>query len=115
MIDYYDFGVMVIKGKRYTRDLIVFADAVFDGWWRREGHRVFLNDLDRILNCNPLPEILVIGTGYDGLVEVMPEVEETLRTKGIKLIVQPTREAYKTFNKLLGSGKNVAGAFHLTC
>lgn len=106
---------MVIKGKRYTSDLMVFADVVFDGWWRREGHRVFVDDLSRILNRDPPPEIIVVGTGYDGLVRVMPEVEEALRIKGIKLIVQPTREAYKTFNKLFNSGKSVAGAFHLTC
>ncbi|MEM2815961.1 MAG: Mth938-like domain-containing protein [Candidatus Bathyarchaeia archaeon] len=115
MIEYYDFGVMVVKGKRYTRDLIVFADAVFDGWWRREGHKVFVSDLRHVLDHDPPPEILVIGTGYNGLVEVMPEVKETLRTKGIEIIAQPSREAYKTFNKLLSSGRNVAGAFHLTC
>jgi hypothetical protein len=57
----------------------------------------------------------VVGTGYSGLVKVLPEVEEALKERGIKLIAQSTREAYKTFNELLKAGKRVAGAFHLTC
>ena len=115
MIDSYDFGVMVIDGKRYTSDVIVFPDKVMSGWWRREGHRIYVEDLKKILSHKPPPEVLVVGTGYSGLVKVMPEVEEALKAMGIRLIVQPTSEAYKTFNDFLKAGKVVVGAFHLTC
>ncbi len=115
MIDSYDFGVMVVGGRKYTSDVIVFPEKVIDGWWRREGHKIYVEDLKEVFNCKPLPEVLVIGTGYYGFVEVMPEVENTLKAHGVKLVIQPTREAYKTFNKLLKSGKRVSGAFHLTC
>ncbi len=115
MINSYNFGVMVIDGKRYTSDLIVLPERVIDGWWRREGHKIYTEDLKEVLDCKPPPEILVIGTGYFGLVKVTPEVEKSLKAHGIKLIIQPTAEAYKTFNRLLSSGKRVAGAFHLTC
>jgi hypothetical protein len=106
---------MVIKGKRYTSDVIVFPEKVMGGWWRREGHRIYVEDLMEILSHTPLPEVLVVGTGYSGLVKVMPEVENVLKARGIKLMVQPTGEAYKTFNELLRSNRLVAGAFHLTC
>ena len=33
----------------------------------------------------------------------------------IKVIVEKTSKAAKTFNRLYGRGKDVAGAFHLTC
>lgn len=115
MIDSYDFGVMVIRGKRYMSDVIVFPEKVIDGWWRREGHRIYVEDLREIFSHTPLPEVLVVGTGYSGLVKVMPEVENALKARGIKLIVQSTREAYKTFNQLLRSSRLIAGAFHLTC
>ncbi|MEM2250375.1 MAG: Mth938-like domain-containing protein [Candidatus Bathyarchaeia archaeon] len=115
MIDSYDFGVMVIDGKRYTGDVIVFPDKVMSGWWRKEGHRIYIEDLKEVFSYKPLPEVLVVGTGYSGLVKVMPEVNEALKERGIKLIAQPTGEAYKTFNELLKTGKLVAGAFHLTC
>jgi hypothetical protein len=45
----------------------------------------------------------------------MAEVNGALKERGIKLIAQPTGEAYKTFNELLKAGKAVVGAFHLTC
>jgi hypothetical protein len=115
MIDSYDFGVIVVKEKRYTSDLIVFPEKVVDKWWRKEGHKIYVEDLKEIFSHAPPPEVLVIGTGYYSLVKVMPEVEKALETRGIKLIVQPTGEAYKMFNMLLKSNRFVAGAFHLTC
>ena len=115
MIEAYDFGVMVVDGKRYTSDLIVFPGKVLSGWWRREGHQICVEDLREVLSATPAPEVLVVGTGYSGLVRVLPEVEKALKERGIKLIAQPTREAYKTFNELLKAGKRVVGAFHLTC
>ncbi|MEM3703192.1 MAG: MTH938/NDUFAF3 family protein [Candidatus Bathyarchaeia archaeon] len=115
MIESYDFGVMVINGKRYTSDVIVFPNEVISGWWRKEGHKIYVGDLKKILSHEPPIEVLVVGAGYSGLVKVMPEVENTLKERGVKLIVQLTGEAYKTFNELLRVKKVVAGAFHLTC
>lgn len=115
MINSYDFGVMVINGKRYTSDVIVFPERVVDGWWRREGHRVYIEDLKEIFKHEPKPEVLVVGTGYYGLVKISPEVPKALKSNRIVLVAQPTREAYQTFNKLLKSDKQVVGAFHLTC
>lgn len=115
MIEHYDFGFIVIDGKRFTSDVIVFPERVVDGWWRKEGHKLHIEDLRVVLNSEPKLQILVVGTGYNGLLKVSPEVNETLKAHGIELIVQPTKEATQTFNKLLNSGKRVAGAFHLTC
>lgn len=115
LIDSYDFGVIAVKGKRYTSDVIVFPEKVADKWWRKEGHRIYVEDLKEIFSHSPHPEVLVVGTGYYGLVKVMPEAEKALEMRGVKLIIQPTGEAYKTFNELLKSNRPVAGAFHLTC
>lgn len=59
--------------------------------------------------------MLVVGTGYYGLVKISPEVKGALQSQGIELTAQPTKEACQTFDKLLKSNKRVAGAFHLTC
>ncbi|MEM3601315.1 MAG: Mth938-like domain-containing protein [Candidatus Bathyarchaeia archaeon] len=115
LIESYDFGLIVINGKQYRSDVIVFPERVIEGWWRKEGHRIHLEDLREVLNCKPIPEVLVIGTGYSGLVRVNPEVESALKSMGIKLLKQPTKEACKTFNELLKAGRRVAGAFHITC
>ena len=115
MIESYDFGLIVIKARRYTSDIIVFPEQVIEGWWRKEGHRIYVEDLKEILNHEPRPEVLVVGTGYYGIVKISPDVETVLKSQRIELVVQPTKEACQTFNKLLKSNKRVAGAFHLTC
>ena len=123
LIDSYEFGAIVINGRRYTSDVIVFPERVIDDWWRKEGHRLRVEDLEEILEHKPKPEVLVVGTGYYGLVKVSPEVENTLKSHGIELVAQPTRKACQTFNKLLkrnllvskSSRKVIVGAFHLTC
>jgi hypothetical protein len=115
LIESYDFGVAVINGRRYTSDVIAFPERVIDRWWRKEGHRLCLEDLKEILEHKPQPEVLVVGTGYYGAMKVSPDVEKTLKSQGIELVVQPTREACQTFNEHLKSSRRVAGAFHLTC
>lgn len=47
--------------------------------------------------------------------KVTEEVRSKLRSIGIEVIVQPTKQACQTFNKLLESGRRVVAAFHLTC
>jgi len=112
MIDSYDFGKIVINRKRYTTDLIVFPDRVKDGWWRKEGHSLHVKDLEEALRGDP--EVLIVGTGYSGLMEIPAETREYVKSKGIELIAQKTAEACKTFNRLVKSRKVVA-ALHLTC
>ena len=115
MIESYDFGLIVIKARKYTSDVIVFPERVIELWWRKEGHRIYVEDLKEILDREPRPEVLVVGTGYYGIVKISPEVETVLKSQGIELVAQPTKEACQTFNKLLKSNRRVAGAFHLAC
>ena len=46
MIESYKFGAIVINGKKYTSDIIVFPEHVIDGWWRKEGHRLHVEDIE---------------------------------------------------------------------
>jgi len=113
VIDSYDFGQIIINGRRYTSDVIVFPDRVKADWWRKEGHQLCVEDIEEALKEKL--DVLVVGTGYSGLVKVLPETERYVRSMGVELIVQRTGEAYKTFNRLVQSGKRVAAALHLTC
>ena len=112
MIDSYDFGRIVVNGKRYNSDLIIFPDKVRDGWRRKKGHRLHVEDLKDILEAKP--EVLVVGTGYSGLMTVPSETRNYVESEGIELIAQNTREACKTFNRLVKS-KKVIAALHITC
>ena len=112
MIEKYDFGQIVIDGKKYDKDLIVFPDRIKVGWWRKEGHRVHIEDVAEILEEKP--EVLIIGKGYYGLMEVTPETEKRIRSEGIELIAEKTSKACEIFNAVSKS-RRVVAALHLTC
>lgn len=111
-IDKYEFGRIVIEGKTYTHDLIIMPDRIIDNWWRQTGHNLCLQDLAEVL-ANP-PEVLIIGTGYSGVMKVPPELIAELEERGIQTIVEHTPLAVKRFNEL-SKAHNVAAALHLTC
>ena len=60
------------------------------------------------------PEIIVIGTGAYGVAKVTEKAQEEIMERGIKLIIDQTKEAIRSFNFLF-SKKKVIGLFHLTC
>lgn len=111
VIESYSFGRMVIGGKVYTADLIIIGEEIFPNWWRREGHSLCPEDLKLVIERRP--EILIIGTGAYGAMDVPYETEKFLEDLEIKVIWNPTAEAVEIFNRL--AGQKIAGAFHLTC
>jgi len=112
MIDSYVFGRMIISGKAYTSDLILFPDRILSSWWRKAGHRLCLEDLRDVLEKDF--DVLVVGTGYFGLMKVEEEVFEHARSYGIHLLIEKTKKAVEAFNHLCAQKKTI-GAFHLTC
>ena len=105
-------GEIVIDGERYTRDLIVFEDAVRQSWWRKDGHLLQMDDLREVLAVKP--EALIVGTGTNEQMKVSPEVITHTRQAGIELLQFDTRRACQTFNHLQGKRRIVA-VLHLTC
>ena len=112
MIDSYDFGRIVVDGKAYTSDVIIFLDRVKDNWWRKEGHALHIEDIESVIGEKP--EVLIVGTGKYGILNVLPETKEDIESKGIELIVEPTDRACEVYNKISKNKKAVA-ALHLTC
>lgn len=114
MIEQYTTGShMTVNGKKYHQDLKIIHGEVKENWWRGEGHRLDTNDIQDILSARP--EVFVIGTGYAGNMRVPGSVRQTIESHHIKVIAATTADATKTFNQLAAEGKDVAGAFHLTC
>lgn len=111
-IDFYGFGLIVVDGKEYSSDIIIFPDKIKSEWWRKRGHELCLEDIADVLDQKP--EVLVVGTGASGVMKVLPEVKKAAQARGIKLITEPTDKACNTYNELSRSQKVVA-AFHLTC
>lgn len=112
-IDSYSFGVMKVGGSEYRGDLIVFPDKVKSGWWRKQGHSLAIEDLEDVLAFKP--EVLVIGKGASGLMDVPASTQKTLQEAGIEVIAENTSQAWSIFNEQMEKGRKVVGAFHLTC
>jgi hypothetical protein len=110
-IEGYRFGHVVVDGEEQTRDLIVLPDRVLRGWWRADGHRLVLADLDDVIE--ELPERLLVGTGAYGQVRPDPEALEQLRQRGIEVEPLPTDEAVRRYREL--DPRRTAAALHLTC
>ncbi len=115
MIEGYSFGRIVVRGKTFHQDLIIHPEGIEEGWWRKEGHRLSMEDLPAILSKEP--EVLIIGTGASGLMKVPEEVREALKDRGIEVMVMETGRACSEYNRLLEEKKDrrVVAALHLTC
>ena len=111
-IDHYSFGRVVIDGRDYTSDLIIFPDRLDPGWRRKEGHRLQPEDLTDVVAA--APHALVIGTGKMGMMKIPPETRVFLESKGIEVHVARSGRAVEMFNRLRGAKKTIA-CLHLTC
>ncbi len=112
IIEHYSFGKILIHGKQYNSDVIVYPDRVDASWWREKGHELHIDDLKDVFEAKP--EILVVGTGYLGLMKVPQQTIGYVETKGIKIYIERTSRAVDTYNRLQKNA-NVIAALHLTC
>jgi hypothetical protein len=112
-IDAYAFGRIVVDGREYTSDLIIYPDRIDANWWRGEGHRLTPEDLPEILR-DP-PEVLVVGTGHDGMMRLSPADLGRLRQAGMEVFTDRTADAVENFNRLVREHARVVAALHLTC
>ena len=120
MIEEYRFGEITINGKTYHHDVEVRWTGEVLEWWRKASHIIDVEDIKRALEENP--EVIVIGTGESGIAKVTERAQKEIEERGIKLIIDITGEAVKTFNIIKeesesGEGKQtkIIGLFHLTC
>jgi hypothetical protein len=107
----YRVGHVVVDGEAQAHDVIVLPERVLSDWWRADGHRLVLADLDDVIE--ELPERLVVGTGAYGQMRPDPETLEELRQRGVDVEALPTDEAVRRYGEL--DPRRTAAALHLTC
>lgn len=108
----YKFGQISIDNKNYTSDIIILRDKIIPDWWREEGHLLKLSDIKDFVSSKP--EVLVIGTGFYGVMEINDSLKEYCKNNEIILAEFPSEKAVDYYNNLK-SKKNVVFAIHLTC
>lgn len=113
MINKYEFGLIVVNGKEYRHDVAVFWNGLVENWERFESHNITSADVSFAMSKDP--EMIIIGTGEEGMVEVSDEAKKAIIEKGLNLAIEKTEKAAAIFNDQAARGKKVAGLFHLTC
>ncbi len=112
MIDSYSFGTITIDGQKFTKDLIIYPDHITSNWRRKTGHLLTEDDITEVIDYKP--EVLIIGTGANGLMKVDDRVKEKLKALGIEFVIKKTAEAITEYSRVY-KDKKVVAALHLTC
>ena len=112
------FGGVKINGQNF-RDVIVVGEEIEERDDQRlhqlfgRAHWIGDWEVEKLLSNNP--EIVIIGNGTGGLLEVTSEVEEKFKTAGVELRILLTPQAIAEFNKLYQESKRVNALIHTTC
>jgi hypothetical protein len=111
-IDCYEFGLIRIDGQTYKTDVLIWPGRIKSDWWRQEAHLLQLDDVAEALAA--APQLLVVGQGDPGRMQVDPSLAAYLSDKGVDLMAFPTKQACQVINEL-SPKRRLAAALHLTC
>jgi hypothetical protein len=116
-IDELTFGSIVIEGKKYRRDVLIFADGMVK---RRKGgflmfgsHKIKKEEIEKLTQGQP--ETIIVGTGTNGAANIAPDAESWAKGNNLNLLIQPSYDAVAKLNELTEQKKKVAALIHITC
>lgn len=117
-IDSTKFGRVRINGKDYNQVLIVGNKVIERGYEKLKelfntSHKIGDWEIEELLKENP--EIIVIGTGQDGMLEPGNFFIRQMSDRGIEVISTKTPEAIEIYNEKIKAGKRVNALIHTTC
>lgn len=76
-------------------------------------HRISPIEQKQLLSQNP--EIILIASGWRGVLKVSQEFKDKLKQKGIELKVVLTPKVVREYNQLVVQGRKVNALIHTTC
>ena len=113
-----EFGNIVIDDKKYNQVLIV-GDSIIERDYNKlkelfgTSHKIGEWEVKELLKEKP--EIIVIGIGQSGAMEVDKGFVNNMKEKNIELITAQTPEAIEIYNEKVKAGKKVNALIHTTC
>ena len=101
------------QGEGVGKDIRLIGSTVTE-WKERKGHTLEKKMITGVFDQDI--EILVIGLGIDGMIEVPEETRQFIHDQGIsRLVLLKTPKACKRYNELYREGRSVALLAHGTC
>jgi hypothetical protein len=110
-IDGVKFGELIVDGKIYYSDMIVWWDGDIE--FRKKSHVFAMPEFKKVLRRKP--NAIVIGTGIVGIVKVPDDVRKITKGKKIKLFIDVSSNAIDIFNGLVKTSKKAVAIIHTTC
>lgn len=104
VITSYDCNSICINGKTFSSSLIIAAAKLETDWDIATVESLQANHMDQLLSFEP--ELIIIGTG-NSLVFPDVEVYSAIIRQGIGIEFMDTGAACRTYNILLGEGRDV--------
>ncbi|MDQ6909670.1 MAG: hypothetical protein M3Z84_02625 [Actinomycetota bacterium] len=111
-----DFGRIEIEGQTYERDVVIDGGTIRP---RKKGPSKKYrgsNGHTPLSTAESIPwggRRLIVGTGANGELPIMPEVLEEAGRRGIELVAIPTREACRLIRDV--DAPKVRAILHVTC
>ncbi len=101
------------QGEGVGKDIRLVGSVVSE-WKERKGHTLSPAMITGVFDCDV--QVLVIGTGIDGMVKVPDETRQYIHDHGIsRLILLRTPAACRKYNELYREGRSAALLAHGTC
>ena len=107
VIESYGPGGFRVSGRAFATSILIFPDQTL-AWNVRDAAAINAGDLAPVLAHGGI-EILLLGCGAQ-LLQVAPELRQTLRAAGIGVDPMDTGAACRTYNVLMAEGRPVAAA-----
>lgn len=100
-------------GEGVGKDIRMVGSTVTE-WKERKGHTLQPKMITGVFDRDV--EVLIIGVGVDGMLDVPDETRQYIHDHGINsLILKKTPKACQNFNELYREGRSVALLAHGTC
>jgi uncharacterized protein len=107
LITSYGEGWVEINRKRYAHSLIVMPETIIEDWSVADFESMKIEDLQRLADLKP--EVVLLGTGAKHRF-IHPRLSAPLTALGVSVECMDTAAACRTYNILMGEGRNVATA-----
>jgi len=103
--EHYDHDIIITLAGKVKKRKKKLSKAVYG-----TSHTISLDEIRYVYeeNC----EGMVIGTGQYGVAELSDEAADFLRKQNCRIILSPTPQAIRDWNKTTGKW---TGLFHITC
>jgi len=111
------FGTITIDGRTYEHDVVIRLSGEIVKRKKKLSKKLYgtshvlSKDEAKFIFENGCKQ-LIVGSGQMGNVHLSPEANAYFAKKGCKVLLQPTPEAIRVFNK---SHAKKIGIFHVTC